>query len=1162
LPTDDPTLDLPPVGFTQLRAVSPTVLELELVNTKFPDPATVAVWNWVDASGRFHGPSVSNLVVTVSGQPVTVQGLGFKRRPLYAPLAHPDLRIGNFLYVQLAAPLADGQSVQVQDPDGLFWSTNLSFSLTVDSHRYSPALHVNQEGYVPTSPKQAMVGYYLGSLGEMDIPTAGGYQLVDTHSGAVVFQGPLGRRPDSGYNYLPTPYQKVYAADFSAFTTPGTYYLEVPGLGRSLPFRIDDGVVLAFARAYALGLYHQRCGTSNALPFTRFVHGACHTAAASVPLPAADFAFTWRTISNYAILHNPDNPGQTAPLLTNAGAQLYPFVKTGTVDVSGGHHDAGDYSKYTINSATLVHYLVFAVDALAGVAKLDNLGIPESGDGISDVLQEAKWEADFLAKLQDADGGFYFLVYPRNREYEQDVLPDHGDPQVVWPKTTAVTAAGVAALAQCASSPLFKATFPEAASNYLAKAQLGWQFLTNAIAKYGKAGAYQKITHYGDDFTHNDELAWAACELFLATGDPAFQQTLLSWFDPASPSTWRWGWWHMYGSYGNAIRSYAFAAKTGRLSASQLDPTFLSKCQAEIKAAAQAALAWSQQNAYGTSFPPETKAVMDAGWYFSSDQAFDLTVAYQLDPQPAYLEAEIKNMNYEGGCNPVNVTYVTGLGWKRQREIVSQYAQNDRRIMPPSGLPLGNIQKGFINGLYYYGPELTELCFPKDNTTNAPYPFYDRWGDSFNVTTEFVVLNQARSLGSLAFWAAQTAPAAQGWSAASGQILVPDGGVSLDAPVTVTLAVPGLDLSQARVVWEARDQQPAYGSSYTLTPTNNGLQWVEAEAQWPDGRRVFIATSFEATNTLPNVAVIATDHTASVGTGDTGMFTFTRSGSTNDPLLINFQLTGTAVKFIDYRTPQGDMPSSVTIPAGAYSTSLTIVAVANSTLANPETIMLTLASNATYNVGAHGSDLITVINPPPNVNPPPSVPVVTVTASVPQTTWRGSAPGAFTFDRTGDYLNTSLVVSFTLEGTATPAVDYSTSAGNLPNSVTFPVGASVVDLTITPAPSGSSTNTVTVHLTLVPATAYGIGTPGSAAVSIVADTPILQIAPLSGSGVLITWASVTGKNYQVLYKNNWTDNNWSGWSEIITAVGPSTTWWDAFTGASQQRFYAVEMIQW
>src|SRR5439155_12005967 len=115
--------------------------------------------------------------------------------------------------------------------------------------------------------------------------------------------------------------------------------------------------------------------------------------------------------------------------------------------------------RYTINSAGFVHYLVFAADAFPGVAELDNLGLPESGDGKSDILQEAKWEADFLAKMQDDDGGFYFLVYPRDRQYENDVLPDHGDPQIVWPKNTAVTAAAVAALAQTASSPLFKRQF-------------------------------------------------------------------------------------------------------------------------------------------------------------------------------------------------------------------------------------------------------------------------------------------------------------------------------------------------------------------------------------------------------------------------------------------------------------------------------------------------------------------------------------------------------------------------------------------------------------------------------------------------------------------------------------------------------------------------------
>ena len=114
-----------------------------------------------------------------------------------------------------------------------------------------------------------------------------------------------------------------------------------------------------------------------------------------------------------------------------------------------GHFEAGDYNRVTYNGAQLIHTLVFAADSLPGVGALDNLGLPESGDGISDALQEAKWEADFLVKMQDADGAFYYSVYPQYEEYELFALPENGDPQIVWPKNTGCTAAAVAALAQC-----------------------------------------------------------------------------------------------------------------------------------------------------------------------------------------------------------------------------------------------------------------------------------------------------------------------------------------------------------------------------------------------------------------------------------------------------------------------------------------------------------------------------------------------------------------------------------------------------------------------------------------------------------------------------------------------------------------------------------------
>ncbi len=957
---DYTTLNLPQVGSSLLHVLAPTTVELVRINTETAGSTMVDSWNFVDAAGRFTAPATSKFAVTVNGQPVAVQQVGFKRRPLYAPLVVRDLRIASTLELQLAAPVPEGAAVEVKNPDGSLWSAAMTFAGTAHPLRYSPAIHVNQEGYAPNWPKQAAVGYYLGSLGEMNVG-ATSFSLVDNLTGATVFQGTLTSRPDQGWTYSPTPYQKVYEADFSAFTTPGEYLLVVPGLGASLPFMIDQGLGMDFARTYALGLYAQRCGFANLAPFTRFVHEICHDEPAEVPSPASSYAFTWTTIAAYANTINSNNPAQIAPRLTSESAQLYPFVNRGPVDVTGGHHDAGDYSKYTINSASLVHFLMFAVDSLPGVANLDNLGLPESGDGISDVMQEAKWETDFLAKMQDADGGFYFLVYPKNREYESNVLPDHGDQQVVWPKNTAATAAAVAALAEAGSSPRFKARYPAEAALYLQKAQLGWQFLANAIARYGKAGAYQKITHYGDDFTHDDELAWAAAAMFAATGDASYQQTLKSWFDPSDPANWRWGWWHGYMGFGNAERTYAFAVRSGRLFANQVDSAYLAKCEAELRAAGDDALTWSNQSAYGTSFPLESKHVQSAGWYFSGAQTFDLTVAYQLDARADYFNAIVRNANYEAGSNPVNVSYVTGLGWKRQQEIVHQYAQNDRRMLPPNGIPLGNIQTGPVY-TSTYGTELAALTFPRDNDGSAPTPFYDRWSDTFNVTTEFVHLDQARAFATYAFLGAQSPGATQAWTSAAGTITGLPDTVAQNTPVTARFEVPGMDLSAARILWEAKGQQPAYGPTFTFVPTGNGDQWVEAEAQWADGRRVVGVASIFSANGLPTVTVAATDATATLGnSADTATWTFTRTGDTSAPLTVNFAFTGSAAKWTDYRRPQGDMPETLTIPAGAASATLTIYAVANSTGANPETVTLTLVDTpAAYNTGASYRGTITI----------------------------------------------------------------------------------------------------------------------------------------------------------------------------------------------------------
>jgi hypothetical protein len=225
-----------------------------------------------------------------------------------------------------------------------------------------------------------------------------------------------------------------------------------------------------------------------------------------------------------------------------------------------------------------------------------------------------------------------------------------------------------------------------------------------------------------------------------------------------------------------------------------------------------------------------------------------LAVAAQLnypvmnDPRPKLLAALLSNLNYEAGCNPVNISYLTGLGWKRQREIVHQYAQNDRRILPPTGIPIGNLQDGF-GWLDHYGKELGALTFPADDDSLNPFPIYDRWGDSFNLKTEFVISNQARGLAYLAWLMARTPLKGQPWKSSTAQIVNLPATIRSNESVKLSLLAPHLKLTGARIDWEVEGHEPQSGSVFQFTPRKTGPCWIEAEAMLPDGRRIFAVTN-------------------------------------------------------------------------------------------------------------------------------------------------------------------------------------------------------------------------------------------------------------------------------------------------------------------------------
>ena len=930
---------VPAPGATSLQLLAPQVLELDLTSSWAAGTVDVLT-NYLAAI-----TNAASYSLTVNGQAVNCVAVGYERRPCYAVENFWDLRVRESFYLITATPLSESSSVTVTVNLPGYWQTNLAAQFS--PARLNPALHVSAAGYPAGLPKQALIGCLLGTLGEMPV-TATNYTVLDTN-GSAVYTGPLILRPDSGF--AAANYEEVWSADLTPLTNNGVYQLQVPGMGLSAPFRVGDEFGALLTRTYELGLLNQRCGMAVGLPYTRFGHDICHDRPAAVPTT---------NMTAVAAILNYLNGTLSLPAgevrMTNLATALYPYINAGPVDTTGGHHDAGDYSKYTPDCATLANTLLFAVDTFPGVGTLDNLGVPESGDGIPDLLQEAKWEIDYIAKLQDADGGFYSIVYPENREYEVNCLPQNGDNQVVYPKTTTATAAAVAILAQAASSPAMKQYYPAATAQYLTQALNGYAFLTNAYATYGHAGASQHMgqSYYGQE----DNLAWAYCELYLATTNQYFHNLLLNDFTPGSAADAHWTWQHMDEGYGRAIRSYAFAAQTGRVPAAALNASWLALCDGEITNWAATETSYASQSAYGTSFPWESKHMNASGWFFSSGQAFDIATGLLLQNNTNWWAALVSNLAYEAGCNPLNLSYVNGLGGLRYKNIESQYAENDKHQVAPTGLIIGNIISGFVPVAAY--PSLEHLSLPWDSSDITGCPMYDRGGDAPNYLTENTGMDEARALAVSAFLMGQGAFASQPWVPANNLITLTNSGNGMQCTLQSSI-----DYSSAAPLWESFGNPLGTNATYQHQVLDTGDQWIETEFLLPDGRRLFATNSFPATApavTNWETVSITTINNPSILNVQSGLIRISRD-SAGDSLTVNFSISG-AINGKDFAwltgNNYGQFSGTLTLPPGTNHVDISIGAEQPPDDFSTKNLQLTLIPG-NYNISYPGYAVVSII---------------------------------------------------------------------------------------------------------------------------------------------------------------------------------------------------------
>lgn len=319
-----------------------------------------------------------------------------------------------------------------------------------------PDVNVSQIGYRPGDTKTVFVK-------SKDTET---FKVTDANTGAEVYSGTLGE-----YGFHAPSDALIRTGDFSQVTAPGTYKI-VTDVGESYPFVIADGVYDEIYQSVVRMLYLQRCGIElTEEDAGAFSHGICHT--------------------GEAVVYGTDQKKE----------------------VSGGWHDAGDYGRYVVAGAKTVQDLLLAYEEY-GISA-DDLSIPESGNQVPDILDEARYELEWMLKMQDeATGGVYHKVSCLN--FPETVKADEETEQLVLsPVSGAATGDFAAVLAK--ASVIYKDFDADFAKKCYDAAVKAWGYIETLPARPdGFRNPEDVETGEYADNTVTDEVFWAAVELYLA----------------------------------------------------------------------------------------------------------------------------------------------------------------------------------------------------------------------------------------------------------------------------------------------------------------------------------------------------------------------------------------------------------------------------------------------------------------------------------------------------------------------------------------------------------------------------------------------------------------------------------------------------------------------
>ncbi len=383
----------------------------------------------------------------------------------------------------------------------------------------STFIRLDQFGYRPGSKKVAIIADPINGFDAAQSFTPGNvYEVRRVSDGQSVFSGaPAAWK--NGATHTQSG-DRGWWFDFSSVTTPGDYYLfDVSKNVSSYPFKITADVYKDVLKQAVRMYFYQRLGFAKQPPFTdvKWADGAAFEGA------------------------NQDKAARSRWAKTDPATAR---------DLHGGWMDAGDVNKYTTFAEGAVIQLLEAYRRNPDVFT-DDFNIPESGNGIPDILDELLWELDWLKRMQDASGTNGFLLKMGVDNYN-DVSPISADtrPRYYLPECTSATLAGCAMFAH-AGVVLNATSYPTLqtyGSDLIARAELAWQRAEVSTSNFTQ---FEEACDDGDiksgDADRNEagqleSAVVAAVYLYDATGNSIYKnfvESTLSQVEPIS-NTW-WG---------------------------------------------------------------------------------------------------------------------------------------------------------------------------------------------------------------------------------------------------------------------------------------------------------------------------------------------------------------------------------------------------------------------------------------------------------------------------------------------------------------------------------------------------------------------------------------------------------------------------------------------